>query len=700
MSKTNSVPKWPLKRAFSKRWRLYITLVLCSVLPLVLFLYAGDRLLRRLTIKNLLQQSGPAADLAAKVIEERLADARASLESLATDPGIAGAWTQADVPRLVARLQEAHELKRDVAVWAVYDANGFLRASYPKITDQPAENLAASDWFRAAIQRRGVYVSGVSATTTTAHGLFITVAAPLNRQQSAGVIAATYTLDTIKNWLSALPVSTTKWISIVDQNGVMVAAPDLGPSASPRNVSAHENVKKVIAGQGGTEFLWQDGKQVLVSRHPLSSLGWGVLVEIPREEINKAIWKFEQPLALVGLLFLGLALAVGGAGALLYRRLRESKEHIRQIVTTANDAFIAIDERGAITDWNPQAEALFGYSEAEALGQSLHTTIIPQRYREAHLRGLRHFMATGEGPVLNKPLVLAALDRNGREFPVEFSISHVRTRGKSSFNAFVRDISERKRAEEEIAKLNDELHGRISELETRNKELEAFSYSVSHDVRAPIRHIAGFSSLLSKECAQDMTPAGREYLEEVQNAARRMQRLVDDLLRFSKLGEQGLELEMTNLDDVVGEVVSSLRHDLDGRDVIFELSDLPSTECDRGLVKQVFWNLLSNAVKFTATREHAVIAVGECRQDDQNVLFVRDNGVGFNMKYADKLFGAFQRLHTQEEFEGTGVGLATVRRIILKHNGRIWAHAEPNQGASFFFSLKPSEPGTASAAHG
>ncbi len=700
MAKNGPILKRRSWLASSKpRW-LYVAVVLCSVLPLALFLYAGDRLIRKLYINNLLQQIGSAANVAAKVIDERFVDAQASMQSFAADPEIYNTQASATLPGTMSRLQEAHELKREIASWAIYDTRGFLQASYPKAASTSQESIADTAWFRGVMQKQGVYVSGVFHNETLTHGLAVTVAVPIiDRQKISGVLTATYDLDTIKSWLTGMSTATN-WISVVDQNGFMVVAPDKSAPNLPRDVSANQDVKKVMAGQGGTEFLWQDGRQLLASRHPLSSLGWGVLVEIPTEEIDKAIWKIERPLGLAGLLFLTLALAIGSSGVLLYSRLRESREHVRQIVTTATDAFIAINDRGLITDWNPQAEALFGWSETEAVGQPLLTTIIPPSYREAHLRGFKHFLATGQGPILNKRLELTALDRSGREFPVELSISPVRERGRISFNAFVRDIAERKHAEQEIAKLNSELRIRVSELEIRNKELEAFSYSVSHDVAAPLRHIAGFSQLLLEDCKEQLTPDGCEYLQEIQHSTRRMQQLVEDLLRFSRLGAQGLKLQMTDLDEVVGEVVSGLQRHLGGRDVTFEISHLPSAECDRSLIKQVFVNLLSNAVKFTSTRDHAVIAVGERRQDGESILFVRDNGVGFDMKYADQIFDPFQRLHAQDEFEGTGVGLATVQRIITKHQGRIWADAKPDQGASFFFSLTPDAfTGSAKAAH-
>jgi len=682
----------PKKRQPKKRWRLYAALVVCSVLPLVLFIYAADRFLRSATTKDLLQKTGPAADIAANVIEERMTDAKASLSAFAADPALLDAWKHRDLLRLTANLHTAHELKRQVASFEIYDSSGHLLASYPEARHQSPTSMASSDWFTAAMHGKSAYVSGANPVADAKkHTWAVTVAVAINPQHPEGVLAATYSDDTVKNWMHSVAPSSMKWISVLDQNGVILAGADFSGSSDIHDVSSHPEVKQVLAGQDGTEFIWQGGKRVLVTRHPLSSLGWGVLVEIPAQEIDKAFWQFERPLAFLALVFLGLALAIGIVIASLYRRLRESEEHTRQIITSATDAFVTIDRRGAITDWNPKAEELFGWPRAEALGQQLHGTIIPPRYREPHLQGLKHFLETGEGPVLDKRIELSALHRNGQEFPVELSITRVQRDGKDYFNAFLHDITERKRAQEEIGNLNAELHVRVSELEERNKALEAFSYSVSHDVRAPLRNIAGFSEILQEEHAQQLSPAGLDYLNRIQKNVARMQRLVDDLLRFARLGQQGLSLQTTDLNEVVREVIAGFENDLAGRKVTFEVSPLPTMACDRGLVTQVFWNLLANAIKFTRVREHADISIGESIQNGARVLFVRDNGVGFDMNHAGKLFGAFERLHRYDEFEGTGVGLATAQRIILKHQGRIWAHAELDQGATFFFSLQPEK---------
>jgi light-regulated signal transduction histidine kinase (bacteriophytochrome) len=259
-----------------------------------------------------------------------------------------------------------------------------------------------------------------------------------------------------------------------------------------------------------------------------------------------------------------------------------------------------------------------------------------------------------------------------------------------------RDVTKTKAAEREIRKLNDELEERViqrtAQLEEVNKELEAFTYSVSHDLRAPLRHMAGFSGLLLEEFGPTLDSQGQHYVQRIQEGTRKMGQLVDELLGLARVGRQALSLQLTGLNPIVEEVVAMLKPEYDGREVEWKIANLPFVECDPTLIKQVFQNLLSNALKYSRPRPQAMIEVAATQSNGQPVIFVRDNGVGFNMKYSDKLFGVFQRLHRSEDFEGTGVGLATVQRIIKKHSGRVWAEAELEKGATFYFTVGGSKP--------
>jgi PAS domain S-box-containing protein len=377
--------------------------------------------------------------------------------------------------------------------------------------------------------------------------------------------------------------------------------------------------------------------------------------------------------------------------------LRQSEARIRAILNSALSAVVVIDARGMVVEWNPRAQEIFGWARDEVCGLELAGLIIPASYRESHRSGLQRFLATGEGPMLNRMFETTALRRDGSEFPVELAISPLRDGDTVTFCGFVTDITERQRSEAEIRRLNESLEERIrqrtAQLELANKELESFSYSVSHDLRAPLRHVQGYAAMLNRATDGQLSDKARRYVKTINDAAVEMGQLIDDLLDFSRMGRTEMTEGRLVLDDLVRETLRRLESATQGREIVWKIAALPPAKGDPAMLRQVFANLIGNAVKYSRHRTPAEIEIG-CigEQNGEITIFVRDNGAGFDMKYANKLFGVFQRLHRSEEFEGTGIGLATVRRVIARHGGRVWAEAAIDAGATFFFTLKAAEP--------
>ncbi|WP_276374552.1 PAS domain S-box protein [Chryseolinea sp. H1M3-3] len=372
--------------------------------------------------------------------------------------------------------------------------------------------------------------------------------------------------------------------------------------------------------------------------------------------------------------------------------LSESEERLRAVLDSSITAVIVMDVHGVIIDWNERAEKMFGWKRHEALNRDLADTIIPHNLREAHRSGLKHFLATGRGSVFNRLIEIVALHRNGSEFSIELAVSRLKTNDVVTFCGFITDITERKRAEEEIKlfsqKLEQMVADRTKELELVNKELESFSYSVSHDLRAPLRAIHGYVNIFAEEYANKFDDEAKRLTNIIMSNTQKMGRLIDDLLAFSQLGRKELVKTQTSMTQMVKSICEEQKRSETDRSIEFTIHELPFAFVDTVTIRQVWVNLISNAVKYTRHKPHATIEIGANEEGDYQVYYVRDNGAGFDMLYYDKLFGVFQRLHSQKEFEGTGVGLAIVQRIVLRHGGKVWAEAEPNVGATFYFSLQ------------
>jgi len=386
------------------------------------------------------------------------------------------------------------------------------------------------------------------------------------------------------------------------------------------------------------------------------------------------------------------------------KELKQTEETLRLLLDGVKDhAIFMLDSEGRVVSWTSCATRLLGYQSNEIIGQ--HVSCL---YSSADSESGKPALEL-EAAILNgrSEEIGQRKRKDGTLFWAEAMESPLFDDSGTlrGFAKVVRDITERKQTEhalvlqaEHVARashalqvLNDELELRVSQrtaqLESSNQELEAFTYSVSHDLRAPLRHISGFSKLLVEDFGNRLEPEAKQYLERIIHGVRRMGILVDELLALAGVGRHKLSVEYANVNFLVNEVVTILTPETEGRLVEWKIGDLGFATCDAVLLAQVFQNLIGNALKFTRSRATAVIEIGRIEDAGQLTFFVRDNGVGFDMKYADKLFGVFQRLHRIEDFEGTGIGLATVRKIVQKHAGRTWAEAELGKGATFYFTM-------------
>ncbi len=380
------------------------------------------------------------------------------------------------------------------------------------------------------------------------------------------------------------------------------------------------------------------------------------------------------------------------------RKLRKMERWLTTTLRSIGDAVIATDKMERITMMNPVAEALTGWRQLEALGRSFTDVfkVVHEITREPIQCPVKRALA--EGMVINLEENAVLIGKDGQEVPVDDSAAPIRDDEGEIIGCVVvfRDSTYRKSAE---AKLKQELSHQFEErmrqqtarLEEANKELEAFTYSVSHDLRSPISAIDGFAQALSEDYENTLDPEGKQFLGIIRKNAQRMGKMVEDFLRLSRLGHKPLELKTVKTAEMVKEIVVDLTQHPGRKGAEIKIGALPNVQGDESLLSQVWTNLLSNALKFSSHRKKPLVEISATEDKDDIVFSVKDNGAGFDMKHADRLFGVFQRFHSPEEFDGTGLGLAIARRIILRHGGRIWAESQRDKGAQFFFALPKTQ---------
>jgi PAS domain S-box-containing protein len=452
---------------------------------------------------------------------------------------------------------------------------------------------------------------------------------------------------------------------------------------------------RVLASDG--RVVWLRDEATVVRREDRPRFWQGVIFDITErkraeEEVRRLNEELEQRVAERTVRLQTALTKLEERG----RRIRESERRFKQLFENSVDALFVHDEQGRFVDCNTQACRALGYSREELLDLSvadLATHLISREERRE-----RKGNTLWERAMRIQPGKIAGFEENelrrrdGSTFPVEVGVGAIEYEGRHLIIASARDTTERKRAEEELQQLNEELEQRVrsrtAQLEAFNSELEAFSYSVSHDLRAPLRAIDGFSQILLEAYEDKLDEEGSIYLRRTREASQRMGQLIDDLLELSRMTRGEMSRKRVDLSELAMKIVDEYRRDQPERHVETVIEQELVAKGDEGLLRMVLENLLGNAWKFTRDQPHPKIEFGIIDCADAPAYFVRDNGVGFDMAYVNKLFGAFQRLHHASEFEGSGIGLATVQRIIHRHGGQVWANGEIGQGATFFFTLE------------
>jgi PAS domain S-box-containing protein len=368
----------------------------------------------------------------------------------------------------------------------------------------------------------------------------------------------------------------------------------------------------------------------------------------------------------------------------LVKQVEKIRDFLATIVKQSNDAVYIHDANGKVITWNNGAEAIYGYTEDEALRMKIWNIIPAYLHEET-----QQMIDTVRGGEVVHAIETKRVTKHGKIVDVLFSASLVDDPENTAMSLAIteRDITQQKIAAEQIMRLNNNLKDNVAQLEGANKELESFSYSVSHDLRAPLRSVVGYSGMLKEDYAAQLDDEAKRMLGVIERNALKMNSLIDDLLEFSRTGRKEVgkvDVDMRELaDDVIKEIANEK--------VKFQLGELPHIMADRTLITQVWTNLISNAVKYSGKKDNPLVEIGSSNKDGQVIFFVKDNGAGFGMEYADKLFGVFQRLHKAEEFEGTGIGLAIVHRVVTRHGGRVWAEGKLDEGATFYFSLPANQ---------
>jgi PAS domain S-box-containing protein len=614
------------------------------------------------------------------------------LQSYASRPSFVNAVKRKNVAGAQIDLQDLKKNNAEIDLTFVTDQNGTLWANYPVFPEALGKDLSYRDWYKGVSSQWTPYISDVYKLIVEKQPLAVAIAVPVFDLEGrvTGVLATSQRLTFLNDVMSSLPFHSHSTVTVVDRMGNIIHSNKPYPTGTVMGYSLLPVVKKVLEGkknQIAIQKSAQKDETLYLTIESIAPLGWTIIAEHGDNAIIRAGFQQFATTATTSLLIFVII-----SSFLLYARKHilyiESEARFRKATEGSLDAFFILksvrDGKRQITDFefvdlNKSAEDMLGMPRKKVVGQNL-CELIPINRTGGFFEKYVRVVQTGE-----------ALEE---EFPIEAEqihaawLRHQVVPLGDGVAVVSRDITPRKRAEEEIRRLNQDLKQQAAQLEASNKELEAFSYSVSHDLRAPLRGIDGWSLVLLEDYGEKLDDEGRKHLNIIRGETQQMGRLIDDMLKLSRVTQAEMHAMPVDLTALANHIAVRLQDGVPNRSIEFNIEPALKVDGDERMLDIALSNLLDNAIKFTGTRSHARIEFGLAEADGCPVFFVRDNGVGFDMTYASKLFGAFQRLHKASEFPGTGIGLATVQRIIHRHGGRIWVEAQKDKGATFYFTLK------------